>query len=413
MIDVARCPIHFDPTDPEQRADPVPTYRRLRAEAPVHYEVRFDLWVVTRYADVNAVIRDTETFSSEGAVTSAAAPLPERARAKLAEGHWPVTLLTQSDDPLHRTLRNLVQRAFTPRRVAALEPAIRERAQQLAGRFGDRGEADVVGEFAWELPIYVVGRMIGVPDGDVPKLHEWSDDLMMVLQATATPDELERHAAGVVAMQRYFAAALEDRLSARRDDLMSSLLADWEPELVPFEQVAQLPLNLIVAGHLTVTRAIGNGIWMLAGDPELARRLRTDTDAMGPFVEELLRLEAPAQGLFRTVTRDTELAGVRIPAGARVMIQFGAANHDESVFEEPDAVRLERANMSQHLAFGKGAHFCVGAPLARLELPVAFETLLAALPGLRRTDVEPVRDPVFFARGFRELRVAWDPVGSA
>lgn len=402
------CPVHFDPTSAEQRADPVPVYRRLRDESPIHYEEKFDLWVVSRYDDVNAVIRDTETFSSSGAVTSATDPLPATALDKFADGYWPMTLLTQTDAPLHRRLRNLVQKAFTPKRVAALEPTIRAKADELVARFRERGEADVIVEFAWELPMYVVGRMLGVPDADIPKLHGWSADLMMVLQQTGSDEELTVRAEGLAAMQAYFQEALEARQREPQDDLMSSLLADWDPEEVAFEEVVQLPLNLIVAGHLTVTRAVGNGIWNLVHDPALAERLRTDPEAMAPFVEELLRLEAPAQGLFRKVTRDTELGGVEIPAGSRVMLQFGSANHDESVFEDPDAVDLERGNMSQHLAFGKGAHFCVGAPLARLELPIAFSTLLGALPGLRLLEREPVRDPVFFARGFEHLFVAWD-----
>jgi cytochrome P450 len=406
----ARCPIVFDPAAPEQRQDPVPVYRRLREDCPVHYADNYDLWVVSRYDDVNSVIRATDTFSSIGAVTSSVAPLPQAVLDILAEGWWPVTMMTQTDDPLHRRLRNLVQKAFTPKRVAALEPLIRDYAEGLVDGFKDDGEVDIIHEFAWPLPISVVGRLLGVPEADVPSLHHWSRDMLMLLQANGTQEDLEGHARGLVEMQRYFTAALEERRSEPRDDLMSSLFEAWDEDEVSFPEMVQIPFTLIVAGHVTVTRAIGSGLWVLLRRPEMIDKLRDSPERMARYVEEALRLEAPAQGLFRNVKADFEIDGVTIPAGSRVMVQFGAANHDESVFANPDEIDLDRTNMSQHLAFGKGAHFCIGAPLARLELPIAFSTLLDQLPNLRLVEgAHYTRDPVFFARGFEQLAVEWDP----
>ncbi len=403
------CPVVFDPVAPAQRRDPVPVYRQLREQCPVHYAENYDLWIVSRYDDVNTVIRDPATFSSLGAVTSSVAPLPDSVLEVLAEGWWPITMMTQTDAPLHRNLRNLVQRAFTPRRVAALEPLIREYATGLVDRFQERGEVDIIEAFAWPLPIKVVGQLLGVPAEDVPQLHHWSQDMLMLLQSNGTEDELVAHARGLVEMQRYFTGALEERRRQPRDDLMSSLLEAWDEDDVSFPEVVQIPFTLIVAGHVTVTRAIGNGLWVLLHQPELIDTLSSEPEKMGRFIEEALRLEAPAQGLFRRVTADTEIDGVAIPKGSRVMVQFGSANHDDGVFADPDQVDLDRTNMSQHLAFGKGAHFCVGAPLARLELPIALSVLIEALPGLRLLEEAPyVRDPVFFARGFEKLMVRWD-----
>jgi cytochrome P450 len=403
----AGCPVRFDPTDPAQAADPAPVLARLRDECPVHHEERFDPWVVTRYADVDRVLRDPETFSSQGAVTSSARPLPGAVRAVLEQGAWPLTLLTESDPPIHRPLRSLVQSAFTPRRVAALEPVVRARAHALIDGFAADGAAEIIAAFAWPLPIGVIGEMLGVEPERAGDLHLWSRDLLLLLQGAGDVRELVRRAESVLAMQRHFAAALERRRAEPGDDLMGALVAGWDPDRLTFDELVGLPVNLVVAGHLTVTRAIGTAVALLDADGRLGPGLAGD--GVAAVVEEALRLEAPAQGLFRRVTRDTTLGGVDLPAGARVMVHFGAANRDDRVFERPDALDPDRGGLSRHMAFGKGAHFCLGAPLARMELRVALGALGERLPGLRVDPARPARhDPIFFARGFEELHVAWD-----
>lgn len=380
----------------------------MRDTCPVHFEERLDLWIVTRYEDVQTVLRDPATFSSAGAVTSSASPLPQAVQEVLARASWPLTLLTESDPPIHRQVRDLVQKAFTPRRVRSLEPFMAQRARALIDAFASRGEVEIIGAFAWPLPIAVIGQMLGVEPERAEDLHRWSRDLLLLLQRAGDEEALTRRAQSVVAMQRYFEDALASRKDERRDDLMGALLEDWDPAALSPPELVHLLMNLVVAGHLTVTRAIGSalvlldGLGLLSDEPGLSNQL----DAI---VEEALRLETPAQGLFRRVTRDTALYGTPLSAGARVMVHFGAANRDERVFASADEFDAQRAGISRHLAFGKGAHFCLGAPLARMELRTALSTLQAQLPGLHvLTDRQTRRDPIFFARGYEELHVGWD-----
>ena len=401
--------IDFDPLSPEQHRCPYPTYAAARDRAPVFHADRFGFWVVTRYDDVLAVLKDVETFSSNGALVSSTDELPPEVSDVLAEG-WPgMPIITDTDRPLHDRIRGLVTTAFTPRRVAELEPRIRELAAELIDGFAAEGEADVVERFAWPLPLRVIGELLGLPREDLPALHRFGTDWLSLQQAGHTVERQVELARSVVAMQRYFMDACEERRRSPGNDLISALVvaADELDDPLTAEAVMGLPFDLVVAGHVTVTRAIGSALLLLLDDPESAAAL-DDADRVPALVEELLRLESPAQGLFRTVMREVELGGATIPAGAKVMVHFGSANRDEAIFEEAARLDLARQNLSKHVAFGKGIHFCIGAPLARLELRVALPLLFARLPGLHvASGAEPVREPIFFARGLTQLRLAW------
>jgi cytochrome P450 len=396
--------IHFDPLAPEQRENPFPLLELARREQPVFYAPHFDLWVVTRYDDVLKVLKDHRTFSSAGALVSRKSELPAEARQVLAEG-WPdMPYIIDVDPPLHDRIRGLVVRAFTPRRVAEMEPRIEAIASELIDGFAHEGRADLIERFAWPLPLSVLGEMLGIPGEDLPRLHEWGQDWLL-LQQERPADEQASHARGLVEMQRYFVRALEDREREPRDDLMGALMAARDDLTVP--EVAGVPLDLMVAGHVTVTRAIGSALALAFVHPDLREQL-ADPERAPIAAEEILRLESPAQGLFRRTTREVELGGAALPAGARVMVHFGSANRDDSVFDDPDTPRPQRDALNKHLAFGKGIHFCIGAPLGRLELRVALPMLLERLSNLRAADEPPEREPIFFARGFRKLVVEWD-----
>jgi cytochrome P450 len=400
-------PARFDPLSPEQRENPYDVLALARRERPVFYVSELDLWVVTRHEDVVAVLKDHVSFSSTGALRSAAGPLPAEVREILAGGEPEMPYIIEVDPPLHDRIRGLVTRAFTPRRIAELEPAVVEIVDELLRDLPASGEVDVVERFAWPLPLRVLGRLLGLPQADLPELHRWGNDWMLVQQDGPLEARLE-YARGAVALQRYFLAAVVSRGREPTDDLIGALVAGRDgidPSLTDAE-IAGLPLDLMVAGHVTVTRAIGNTLDLLFRRPEVAGRLR-DPARRAATIEEILRLESPAQGLFRRTTRETEVAGVRIPAGARVMVHFASANRDACAFADADAFCPERGDLSRHLAFGKGIHFCIGAPLARLELGVALPALLDRLPGLRPGSEPPVREPLFFARGFARLPVAW------
>jgi cytochrome P450 len=406
------CAIDFDPLSPEQRRDPYPVYAQARERAPVFYAERFGFWVVTRYEDVLAVLKDDATFSSCDALTSSRVELPAEVEAILAEG-WPeMPVIIDTDAPLHTRIRGLVTKAFTPRRVEAMEPRVAAIAEELVDGFAADGQADIVERFAWPLPLRVIGDMLGLPADDLPKLHAWSTDWLRLKQPGATLEQQLEWARNTVALQRYFMAQLDDRERNGGDDLIAALLAaatELDPPLAR-EAVMGVPLDLVVAGHVTVTRAIGNALVLLLREPSRLDELRSDPTLVAGAVEEILRLESPAQGLFRTTTREVELGGARLPAGARVMVHYGSANRDEREFTEADAYDPQRGNLQRHLAFGKGIHFCIGAPLARLELRIALPLLLQRLPGLRLADAADLAwEPIFFARGLDRLEVEWDP----
>jgi cytochrome P450 len=395
----------FDPLSPEQREDPFAILAAARREQPVFYAPGLHLWVVTRYDDVLAVLKDHETFSSTGALKSA--PLPDAVATVLADGYCDMPYIIEIDPPLHDRIRGLATKAFTPRRIASLEPAIRRIVDELLDPLPQEGEADLIGAFAWPLPLRVLGEFLGLPTKDLAQLHEWGKDWLLVQQAGPLEKRIA-HAKGTVALQHYFLDAVRKRAPEPTDDLIGALVAarsQLDPPLSDVE-IAGLPLDLMVAGHVTVTRAIGNALNVLFDCPHLRVPL-LDPDRAPQIIEEILRLESPAQGLFRTATRDTELGGTKIPAGARVMVHFASANRDECVFAEAASIRPDRADLIRHVAFGKGIHFCIGAPLARLELGIALPAVARRLPGLRPSGRPHVREPVFFARGFAELHVAW------
>jgi cytochrome P450 len=408
-----RAPIAFDPLSPEQLADPYPVYTRAREESPVFYSEPHGVWLVTRYEDVTAVLKDHRTFSSVGAVSATVQERPPEVTQVLSEGYPMSPTLTDSDEPVHGRLRGLVNRAFTHQRVAALEPFLTRTANELIDAFAADGQADLIEQFGWPLPLAAVAEILGVPQQDLPDLHTRSNDWLRFQQSAGEPVENQVHyARSVVAMQRYFMDALEERAGdGARDDLMSALLTAHEEGEQPLSivEAMRVPMNLVIAGHVTVTRAIGNSVVLLLDHPDQLELMLSDPDKVPPAVEEALRMESPAQGLFRTALEDTTVGGVNIPKGARLMVHYASANRDDQVFDHAGEMDVCRAHLSRHIAFGKGIHVCVGAPLARLELRIALPLLFRRLPNLRLCAHDATeRDTIFFARGFRHVHVEWD-----
>jgi cytochrome P450 len=400
--------IRFDPTTPEQRENPFDVLALARREQPVFHAPALDLWVVTRHEDVLTVLKDHRTFSSTGALKSSSAPLPDEVLEVLAEGHPEMPYIIELDPPLHDRIRGLVARAFTPRRIDGLEPRIVEIASELIDELTPRGRADIIETFAWPLPLRVLGELFGFPREDLEQVHRWGLDWLLLQQERPLGEQLA-HARGLVQLQRYCVAAVEDRRANPTDDLLGAMVAanDSADEPLDTVEIAGLPLDLMVAGHVTVTRAIGSVLHRMFSEPALREHL-LDLELAPKAIEEILRLEAPAQGLFRVTTREVELGGAVLPEGARVMAHFASANRDACVFAEPDAYRCERNDVGAHLAFGKGIHFCIGAPLGRHELRVALPMLLRRLPNLKPGPATAEREAVFFARGFTSLDVEWD-----
>jgi cytochrome P450 len=375
----------------------------------VFYAPKFDLWLVTRHDDVLAVLKNHRSFSSLGALKSSPTPYPPEVQEVLREGFPEMPYIIEVDPPLHDRIRGLVTKAFTPRRIEALAPRIEEICIELLDELAPAGSADIIERFAWPLPLRVLGELFGVPRDDLDKLHHWAQDWMLVQQELPLERRLQ-HAHGSVALQRYFVGKIEERIDHPSDDLMGALVAareEIEPPLSIVE-IAGLPLDLMVAGHVTVTRAIGSALNRMFSYPRLREHL-LDPAVAPKAIEEVLRLESPAQGLFRITTREVEVGGTTLPKGARVMAHFASASRDECVFARAADYDPDRDDISKHVAFGKGIHFCIGAPLARLELEIALPMLVRRLRGLRPSDSRGEREELFFARGFRTLPVRWDP----
>jgi hypothetical protein len=367
--------LRFDPYDPALHADPYPVYRRLRDEFPVHYEARRDFYTLSRWDDVQAALGDPATYcSGQGVAVGVDLPPP---------GLRAAPLLIMMDDPRHRQLRGLVSRAFTPRRVAELEPRIRKIAAQLADALAQAAAPDLVRDFSAPLPTIVIAELLGVDSSEQRWFKERSTQLTQF--DPARPQGLHPGAALGPAMElaRYLARALDERRREPRDDLLSALLeAQIEGERLAQEELIGFAFLLLVAGNETTTNLISNAAILLDRHPDQRRLLLEDPARIEAAVEEFLRYDSPVQGLARTTTRPVRVHGVEIPEGKKVLLLFASANRDERRIPDPDRFDVLR-EPNPHLAFGFGTHFCLGASLARLEARVAFEELLARLPGYR------------------------------
>jgi cytochrome P450 len=396
--------------DPALIRCPYPFYAQLHAEAPVHRDPGTGMWLVAGYRDMQAVIKDTATFSNDMVfVDRRPTPVPaEAVRIFAEEGYARPQCLQRNDPPHHGRFRRLVDRAFTAGRVRAMAPYIDEVVRTLVTALAAGQPIDFVREFAVPLPCTVIADQLGVPRSDIPLLKTWSDALLDPVGMMITPEREIECARQVVEFQHYFAARIAERRAEPRDDILTSLVAAMDGEAaLTTEEVLNLMEQLLTGGNETTTNAIGAGLLLLIDHPDQQAKLRADRSLIGNFVEEVLRTETPVQGLFRQTTCDAPLGDVVIPKGAVVMLRHGAVNRDPAKFPDPDRFDITRDNAGAQLAFGAGAHFCPGAMLARAELATAFDQLLD-----RFSSFELVGDrdeiaylPSFFLRGVRRLDV--------
>ncbi|HEU4412000.1 MAG TPA: cytochrome P450 [Polyangiaceae bacterium] len=400
--------LNFNPLASPHLEDPYPLYQRLRREAPVVHNPTFDLWFVTRHADVVEVLRDPARFSSADVLKPVLEPTPE-IRAALGEWQSGVYPLLSSDPPWHTRARSLVSRAFSAPRVAALEPQIRAIADELIDGFAAEGEGDLLPRFAYPLPMRLTGEMFGVSRADMGAVKRWCDEETLYLMAPLPHEQRLAYARSVVAYREFLRDLVEGHRRRPRGDLVDELLGarlEGGDPLTTGEIVGSLCV-LIFAAHETTTNMLGNTLLCLLRAPGRWRALRDDPAQIPAALEEGLRFDAPVQGMTRTVTRATELGGVALPVRARLFVVFASANRDEASAADPDVFDPGRA--APHLSFGRGPHFCVGASLARLEGRVALERLALRLPGLRLADERtPAYPPNLVHRGPSALRLAWD-----
>ena len=391
----------LDLLDPGFLADPYPVYHRLRAEAPV-YRHPFGFFVLTRYEDVAAFLRDPR-FGKSGYQA-----LFEARFGGGPDASWLALSMLFRDPPDHTRLRALVGQAFTPRVVETLRPRVQAIVDGLLDRVAEAGRMDVIEDLAYPLPVTVISELLGVPVDEADQVKAWSRDVARALDAIALPVEpevLERGRRATGGMVDYFRRLADERRRRPGTDLLSGLVEAEEAgdRLTERELLATCVL-LYVAGHETTVNLVGNGLLALLRHPDEWRRLREDSTLLPGAIEELLRYDGPVQRTGRTAGEDVEIGGVAIAAGTLVLAMLGAANRDPAQFADPDRLDVTR-DEPRHLAFGAGIHYCLGASLARLEGQVAIGAVLRRFSGLT-LDVEcPVWRPSSALRGLETLPV--------
>ena len=377
----------YNPLSEEVRAEPSVAYRHLLEEAPVHFFEAFEppFYTLSRFADVQSALLDIETYSSEFGQGPRFSP--------------PAGML--SNPPQHTFYRSLVQQAFTPRAIAEWADRITEISEALLDERGDAANWDMHDDYAFPLPVIVIVEMLGVPGDDLQKFKYWSD---ITVEAMGAEDPTP-WAEEMMELGAYLLDAIRQRRADPRDDLISELVtAEQDGKGLTDEELLGVVNQLFVGGNETTTSLITNMVWRLLQDRPLWERLVADPSLIDAAIEESLRFDPPVLGLYRSTTRDVELEGGSIPQDAKVMMHYAAANRDPEAFPSPDEFSLDRER-NRHLSFGLGVHFCLGAPLARLEARVAMRTLLQRCPDLRLLD-DGERIAPFFLWGRRRLPVS-------
>lgn len=347
-------------------------FERMRQDEPVAFDDRTGAWNVFRYADVQRVLFDHQSFSSD---LSAGAP-PEYRDAMSSS-------MISIDPPRHNRLRALVSKAFTPRAVANLAPRIEELSRELLATIGNQPRFDLVADFAIPLPVIVIAELLGIPSEDRDRFRRWSNAIV------GSADQTISYAQAQSELGAYFYRAMEERRQRPRSDLISALLdAEIDGERLSPMELLGFCVLLLVAGNETTTNLIGNAFFCFSREPGLLAELRTHLDALPLAVEEVLRYLSPVQMLpNRVATRDLTLEGRKISAGQQVLVWIASANRDEAKFLDP-AQFITARSPNPHLAFGSGVHFCLGAPLARMEATIALNTLLQRWSGLQLEDAD-------------------------
>ncbi|MBM3677686.1 MAG: cytochrome P450 [Actinobacteria bacterium] len=412
----------------------------MRDEEPVWFDKATGMYNITRYDDIRAILLDTERFSNavgQGANNSGKAlkpadPEEARKQAEIAElaqqmtalyeekGWVPAPSLDARDDPNHIQLRRLFDFAFRPAAIRDIDPFVEELAYGLFDNFIDRGECEWVADYAVPLPLYIIGRQMGVPDDDLPQIKIWTDAWIKRMGLMQTPEEMRWSVEMEIEGQHYFQKRFE-KLRKQPDESLLSILVnreipEWGRPMTDNELHAEMFADTFVGGSETTTNALAEGIVMLVNNPNVWDKLKSDpVRFIEPFCEEVLRLESPVQGLMRNTTCDVELHGVTIPEGAVVMLRFASGNRDERFYGEAvEEIDLERKHPRRHLAFGVGSHHCLGAPLARRELYYGFKALVDRVEEVwfldGKNDFHHHQN--FFMRALQEVQVGFKPIAS-
>lgn len=400
----------FDLNKPDIRECPYPFYKLLRDEAPVHFSEKMGYWIISRYDECLEALRKPEIFSSKMGFRPGRVP-DEVVRIYNEEGfgELPDTLVS-NDPPSHTRYRKLVDRAFTAGWVKKMESYIEQVTNEQLDLFIDRGSAEIMRELAVPLPVYVIADQLGVPRSLRDRFKQWSDAGVEPLGMLISEERHIECAKLVVEMQHYLASVIEERRRDPQEDMITDLATrEVDGKRLEVPELLSVITQLLGAGNETSTSAIGAGVVQLARDPELVERLAAEPQLGRNFAEEILRHEAPVQGLFRRTLSDVDIGGVTIPAGSLVNLRYGSANRDERKFSDPDTFQIERKNASAHLAFGAGIHHCIGAQLARAEIAIAARELARRAKNIRLADPESLEHaPSMILRGLKRVDILFD-----
>ena len=413
-IGALACPIGNTMLDPAIQDDPWDFYQDLHEQCPVFPMPEIGAVMVSRYEDVRFVLTNPELFSSSGRGGGTKKGLQvdnaRRYQQILRERGWGhVETLQRTDPPVHTDYRRLVAKAFLPRRIKEMASHIDDVTTELIDGLIEAGECEFNLDFAMPLPGIIIAEELGLDRSEIHRFNRWAEAMLALAMRPLTEDELLETVEVELEAQHHLAAVFEQRRAEPASDLISTLVHAHEDEsgaeALTVAELQNLMHQLVTGGFETTTSALNHGMWLLIRHPEVQDRVRNDLSLVPAFIEEVLRYESPVQGLTRRVTQDVELNGVVIPEGAMVMIRYAAANRDASVFDHADQFDLDREKSPQHLAFGVGPHFCVGAALARQELVSAFTQWL-----MRTSSIElahpfegPIHHPSFILFPMREL----------
>lgn len=401
----------YDPFDPDYTLNPYKVLSKLQREEPIFYSPSLGSWIITRHETVRSVLRDNKRFSAM-IVSDPLKPLCPQARDIIVNSEYDVPpLLVNNDPPQHPQIRKFFGELLRPKRLQALETFARATVDRYIDRMIEAGPpTDLAMTLAWDIPALVLFRLIGIPDSDIAKVKDHADSRVALLWGRPSDEEQIRLSQGTLEFYRYCANLVRARMKEPQDDFPSDALElrGGDDSVVTIANIIATTFNLLFAGHETTSSAAANLFAHLLTQPGLWDQIVNGEVAISSVVEEGLRYDPPIQAWRRLAKEDVELESVKIPAGSVITLQLAAANHDPELFEKPNDFCPGRANAQNHLTFGMGPHFCLGATLARMEISVMTELLAKRLPGLRLApDHAPKYIPNTAFRGLRRLSVTW------
>ncbi len=395
----------FNPTDASFLANPYPKYKELRQENPIYYYENWDKWIITRYADINSLLRDKRLgrviyhLKDERFITT---PNPEHAAFDAIQDGS----LLELEPPDHTRIRQVVHEVFTPKHVRLLSSKIQDISKKMVDNIIDKKEFNLITDFAEILPVTVISELLGVPEADRSKLVPWSKDIIGMFEPEKTKEIEQKAVQAAQGFADYIRYLMAKKSKNPNDDLISRLVEinKTNPERISESEIVANAILFLNAGHEAVVNVIGNGVYALLRYPEQFDKLKADINLIDSAIEEMLRYDSPLQFFERYVLEDMDYKSVSWKKGEKLCLFYASANHDEEVFAKPEAFDIER-NPNPHISFGLGLHFCIGAPLARLELNSALRELITRMPNIKLATKSPEYHPKNVFRYLKELNL--------